>query len=91
MKWKIPNTIGTSPNPRGLHKAVRFGTKIIFYGGANAKSIFSDVWVFNTHNHEWSNPLTSGQEPPKRLGFSCNLMFGDLLTIFGGADGKENI
>jgi N-acetylneuraminic acid mutarotase len=48
--------------------------------------IFEDIWVLDTGNKEWYSPETTGEKPAKRIGFSCKMIFGDVMLIFAGAD-----
>jgi len=58
-EWAQVETVGTPPEPRGGHASCVIKQTILFYGGWNAESQFSDVRVFNTVNNNWSDPEIS--------------------------------
>lgn len=56
--WKKVENSGKVPEPRSHHTTVLFGTKIILFGGFRSSSIrYQDVWILDTTNDEWSQPL----------------------------------
>ena len=48
MQWSLLSAKGTVPDPSGYHSASVIGDKIIFFGGSDSQSCFSEMVVLDT-------------------------------------------
>lgn len=73
-----------SPNQISFHRTVKYGEKIIMYGGQNENKISNKYYTYNTISRVWtSNPLKN--KIPERELFSIVHRSGTFrLYIFGG-------
>ena len=73
-----------SPNEISFHRTVKYGEKIIVYGGQNENKISNRYYTYNTITRVWtSNPLKN--KMPERELFSIVHRNGTFsLYIFGG-------
>jgi dynein heavy chain len=56
--WKKVENAGKLPEPRSHHTTILYKNKIILFGGFRSSSIrYQDVWILDTTNDEWSQPL----------------------------------
>ena len=59
------------------------GKLYVFGGSAPAQT--NDLYVFDTNEHKWSKPKTSGTAPTPRTG-ACAAVVGNSAVVFGGVD-----
>ena len=101
--WSKIDNPGRNPEPRSHHTTVVYGNKIILFGGFRSSSIrYNDVWILDTTNDEWSQPVVGitetkneGEVVFKRLwpdvpaprGAHSATLVGALMYIFGGYGG----
>ncbi|KAL6065611.1 Host cell factor 1 [Balamuthia mandrillaris] len=65
------------------HTAVAIGHNILVYGGYDGISNFYDIFVFDTVENIWWQPLVSGDVPPPRSNHTAATV-GNKMYIFGG-------
>ncbi|CAD8082811.1 unnamed protein product [Paramecium sonneborni] len=81
----IEDTKGPIPDPRAFHNAIKYGNKIIYYGGLNSDKIFDDYYVYNTTSKTWIQSKPKGQLPSPREKASLTLLSNyQSLIYFGG-------
>lgn len=88
--WTLfkPMINSKKPKERYYHSAGVFNNKMIVFGGSYLEELsFNDIWEYDFKSNKWSEVLTKGEIPSKRLGHSC-VQYGDSFIIFGGTDNK---
>lgn len=73
---------------RHRHAAAVVGSKIYVFGGIHNDVISSSLYVFDTHNLEWSEISVQGEWPSPRHSHSM-LAHGTYLYVFGGYNGEK--
>ena len=66
------------------------GYCILIFGGVNAKTVFSDLHIYNTLLKSWFKTETTGMKPHARSRASLNLLEHNQLVLFGGYYCHEN-
>lgn len=56
----IDDSKGPIPDPRAYHNAIKYGNKIIIYGGLNQNKVFDDYYVYNTTSRIWTQSKPKG-------------------------------
>ena len=103
LRWTCHNTSDPSPmfephaicreeqpSPRWAHTAVRFGQRVLFFGGSAPGQCFNDMYWFDTDSMDWSRQWLHNEEsidsvrPRERCGH-CACAVGDShMYVFGG-------
>jgi Rab9 effector protein with kelch motifs len=82
--WTRVNSATAPPTGRMGHSDVLVGDKIVYFGGTNGKSCFSDLWVFDTATMTWLRPRTAGRPPTKRYNHTMSLLADGRILVMGG-------
>ncbi|KAL1523615.1 hypothetical protein AB1Y20_010154 [Prymnesium parvum] len=77
------------PSPRWAHSAVRFGERVLFFGGSSPGHCFCDLHWFDMRTRQWSLQLPANLMPPERSGH-CACAVKDSMFIFGGNTTKAS-
>lgn len=91
--WKLLKLAGQPPEPRTVHAATIYGTKMYIYGGCTEGNRYlDDLWIAELANGVtafWSQPQINGFIPARRTQSRLNNLNG-LLVVFGGNDSLRN-
>lgn len=88
-EWEKLESKGKAPPARSGHRMTYFKQYIILYGGfqdtAQQTKYLSDLWLYDTQNFTWHNPILSlaSQKPDARSSFSF-LPHESGAVLFGG-------
>ena len=91
--WKKLVLQGKPPEPRTVHSATLYGTKMYIYGGYTQGAVSrGDLWIaelgpFKTPS--WTQALVHGTIPHARINATLNAVNG-MLILFGGFYEGEN-
>ena len=104
LYWSKVENSGRWPEPRSHHTMVLYGNKIILFGGFRSSSIrYNDIWILDTTNDEWSQPIVGITETksdgevvfkknwpdvPAQRGAHSATIIGSQMYIFGGYGGS---
>jgi N-acetylneuraminic acid mutarotase len=79
--------MGSKPQPRHAHTAVRFGgdnaQKVLVWGGVSTSQPLNDMWLFNAQTFEWQSRPQIGDTPTPRFNHA-SASTPSALYIFGG-------
>jgi len=81
--------LGQRPCPRWAHSAVRFGDRILVFGGSAPGRCFNDLHWFDLKSMRWQPQLTTCKSPAQRSGH-CACAVGETMYIFGGNTTKSS-
>ena len=89
-----PEAYAGCPSPRWAHSAVRFGDRVLVFGGSAPGRCFNDVHWFNVAKGEWEEappppPPGAADVPAKRSGH-CACAVGETMYVFGGNTTKAS-
>ena len=89
-----PEAYAGCPSPRWAHSAVRFGDRVLVFGGSAPGRCFNDVHWFNVAKGEWEEPPPppppgAADVPAKRSGH-CACAVGETMYVFGGNTTKAS-
>jgi len=85
----IQPVVGQRPCPRWAHSAVRFGERILVFGGSAPGRCFNDLHWFDLNTMLWLPQPTASKSPAQRSGH-CACAVGDTMYIFGGNTTKSS-
>ena len=77
------------PCPRWAHSAVRFGERILVFGGSAPGRCFNDLHWFDLQSMRWLPQGTASKLPAQRSGH-CACAVADTMYIFGGNTTKSS-
>jgi len=81
---EAPPPRADQPCPRWAHSAVRFGRRVLVFGGSAPGRCFSDLHWFDLATCKWSRVAPEGRSPAQRSGH-CACAVGDAsMFVFGG-------
>lgn len=81
--------LGQRPCPRWAHSAVRFGDRVLVFGGSAPGRCFNDLHWFDLKSLRWQPQLTTSKSPMQRSGH-CACAVDDTMFIFGGNTTKNS-
>lgn len=86
-EWRWLQAAEGAPPPISMHKAVRFGDKMIVFGGASDVSsvLYNETYVLDLLAGTWIHVKTTGEPPLARHGHTM-VVAGYELLVFGGMD-----
>lgn len=85
-RWVWLPERGTKPSPRAAHSCVKYGSKLVFFGGNDGMGLYNDLHTFDTKTNEWERVDVAGSSPAPRTGHGAAVL-GDRMFVFGGTTG----
>jgi hypothetical protein len=86
LAWEELEVKNQPPEPRCDPVVVAYKQFIVIFGGSIKDLAFpSDVHVFDTISHTWSQPSIVGDVPPPRIGCTA-VVLNDTMYLYGGGD-----
>ena len=83
--WHGLQTLTPKPSPRWAHSAVRFGDRVLMFGGSAPGRCFGDIHWFDLNTQRWQKQEIpgDGKKPSERSGH-CACAVGNSMYVFGG-------
>ncbi|CAK7274309.1 hypothetical protein SEPCBS119000_006102 [Sporothrix epigloea] len=86
MYWTRTPVSGVPHPPLRAHTATLIGSNIFVFGGCDARTCFSDLYVLDADSFHWTKPHVVGEIPLPLRAMTCTAV-GKKLVVFGGGDG----
>ncbi|CAK7567784.1 MAG: hypothetical protein SEPTF4163_005753 [Sporothrix epigloea] len=86
MYWTRTPVSGVPHPPLRAHTATLIGSNVFVFGGCDARTCFSDLYVLDADSFHWSKPHVVGEIPLPLRAMTCTAV-GKKLVVFGGGDG----
>jgi hypothetical protein len=78
------------PAPRWAHSAVRFGDRVLVFGGSAPGRCFDDLHWFDISSLQWQLQIMSGISTPSERSGHCACAVGGSMYVFGGNTTKAS-
>lgn len=75
---------GQRPCPRWAHSAVRYGRRVLVFGGSAPGRCFNDLHWFDLDKRIWTPVVVEGRAPAQRSGHCACALGAASMFVFGG-------